>query len=138
MEQLQLAKESDVISYQDQPNEIRSNIWEEALYTHLEECDVNYTTEDELRKVGSRITPDCLLLDDCVINGKHVRWIDVKSSYASGLRENVHFAKKLKKQIAKYQGEFGANGAVIFKHGFSSKLAKQNPHTLFLDAGPLA
>jgi hypothetical protein len=137
MEQLQMAKESDVISYQEQPSEIRSNVWEEALYTYLEEQDIKYTTEDDMRQAGSRITPDCLLLDDCVINGKNVRWIDAKNSYASGLRENWHFAKKLKQQIAKYENEYGASGAVIFKHGFSSKLAKENPYTLFLDAGPL-
>lgn len=137
-EQLQLAKESDIISYQEQPSEWTSDIWEEDLYNYLEELGINYTTEDDMRKAGSRITPDCLLLDDCAINGKHVRWIDVKMSFASGLKENWHFAKKLKKQIAKYEDEYDANGAVIFKHGFSIKLARQNPYTLFLDAGPLA
>jgi len=138
VEQLKIAKESDIISYQEEPSEIRSDVWEEALYSYLEEIGINYTSEDDMRKAGSRITPDCLLLDDCVINGKHVRWIDVKSSFASGLKENGHFAKKLKQQIAKYEDEYDASGAVIFKHGFSAKLARQNPDTLFLDAGPLA
>ena len=137
-EQLQLAKKSDIISYQDKPSELQSDVWEEDLYKYLKEMGINYTTEDDMRKAGSRITPDCLLLDECVINGKHVRWIDVKMSFASGLKENWHFAKKLKKQIAKYEDEYNANGAVIFKHGFSIKLARQNPYTLFLDAGPLA
>uniref|UniRef100_A0A7S4K148 CDAN1-interacting nuclease 1 n=1 Tax=Odontella aurita TaxID=265563 RepID=A0A7S4K148_9STRA len=136
-EQLQTAKEFDIIGYSAVASEIESNKWEEAIYTFLDDRDVNYLAEDDMRAVGSRITPDCLLLDDCVINGREVRWIDAKNYYGSGLRESNGMMNKMKKQIAKYEAEFGGSGAIVFKHGFSQKFTRTLPSTLFLDSGPL-
>jgi hypothetical protein len=53
------------------------------------------------------------------------------------MKQNWYYTKGLKKQIATYKEEFGESGAVIFKHGFSRRLSKTVPNTLFLDAGPL-
>jgi hypothetical protein len=137
VEQLQAAKAFDVIGYQRDPSEIESNKWEQAIYTFLNERNINYLTEDELRAGGSRTTPDVLLLDNCVINGQQIRWIDAKNFYGSGLKESSGIVKKMEKQIAKYETEFGGSGAIMFKHGFSQKFIGTLPSTLFLDAGPL-
>jgi len=136
-EQLQIAKASDVVGYQEERNDDGAREWEEALHAFLEEHNINYVTEDELRQAGAPRTPDCLLLDDCTFNGRKVRWIDSKSFYGSGLKQNGYFVKSLKKQIASYEAAFGETGAVIFKHGFSQDLSSRLPDTLFLDAGPL-
>jgi hypothetical protein len=135
LEELHRAKEFDVVGYSEETE--TPILWEEALYSFLDSENISYVTEDMLRLAGMKMTPDCLLLDDCYINGQKVRWIDAKSFYASGLRENKHFSNSLKKQIKKYETEFGESGAVIFKHGFSRKLRNANPSCLFLDGGSI-
>lgn len=136
LKELQKAKEIDVVGYSEQTE--TPALWEKALYTFLDEQDINYVNEDMLREAEMRITPDCIILDDCYINGQLVRWVDVKSFYGSGLRENRHFSNSLKRQATKYETEFEESGAVVFKHGFSRKLSDKIPSTLFLDAGPLS
>jgi hypothetical protein len=133
---LQTAKLSDVaVGYTQVHN--ASSTWEQALYSFLEEQQINYVTEDAKREAGMIITPDCLLLDDCVIHGHRVRWIDAKSFYASGLKQNWHFSTKaLKRQITKYESEFGEIGAVIYKHGFSQKEIKITPRHYFWTQDP--
>lgn len=135
LKELQWAKRYDVVGYSEESE--TPVMWEETLYSFLDEQKINYVKEETLREAEKKITPDCLILDDCYINGFKVRWIDAKSFYASGLKENNHFSRSLKKQIQKYEREFGESGAVIFKHGFSRKLRKNHPTTLFLDSGPL-
>ncbi|CAJ1958564.1 unnamed protein product [Cylindrotheca closterium] len=135
LSELQTAKEFDVVGFQI--STATPVLWEEALYTYLNEQKINYVSEETLRDAEISFTPDCLILDDCYINGQLIRWMDVKSFYGSGLRENKHFTNSLKKQIGRYETEFGESGAVVFKHGFSSKLQSKFPSTLFLDAGPL-
>jgi hypothetical protein len=135
LQQLQQAKEYDMVGYSEEGD--TPILWEEALYAYLSEQNINYVTEETLRENEMKYTPDCLILDDLYINRKLVRWIDAKSFYASGLRENRHFKNSLKKQIHRYETEFAESGAFIFRHGFSQKLLRENPSTLFLDGGPL-
>jgi hypothetical protein len=137
IQELQTAKLSDVVGYTKVRYHVASSIWEQALYSFLDQQQINYVTEDAMREAGMQITPDCLLLDDCAINGQRVRWIDAKNFYASGLKQNWHFAKALNKQIMKYESAYGESGAVIYKHGFSQEVDRNHPYTLFLDAGPL-
>ena len=137
LKQLQIAKQNDKVSFTDVASEVRSSLWEDALYAFLDQLGVSYLTEEQLRAAGMRITPDCLLLDDCTLNGQRVRWIDAKAFYGCGLKQNYHFAKKLKKQIAKYEQEYGESGAVIFKHNYSKEMGRKFSSTLFLDGGPL-
>lgn len=135
LQELQQAKKYDVVGYNEESE--APVMWEEALYSFLDENNINYVKEETLREAEMKITPDCLILDDFFINGTKVKWIDAKSFYGSGLRENNHFSRSLKKQIQRYETEFGESGAVIFKHSFSRKLRKNHPTTLFLDSGPL-
>lgn len=135
LSELQAAKRYDMVGYSEET--ATPVLWEEALYAYLDREEINYVSEEKLRDADMKITPDCLILDDCYINGRLVRWMDCKSFYGSGLRENKHFINSLKKQVGKYESEFNQPGAVVFKHGFCSKLQNKNPSALFLDAGPL-
>ncbi|KAL7435549.1 hypothetical protein ACHAXM_004708 [Skeletonema potamos] len=137
LEELQTAKKCDVIGYSTintSPEE-----WENELYNWLDGHQINYAKEEDLKSMGtSSTTPDCLLLDEVRINGHKVRWIEFKSYYASGLRQNWWFTKKLLTQSKKYEKEFRGEGAIIMKSGFSEILEKPSSSTLFLDSGPLA
>lgn len=88
-----------------------------------------------LTHLGSKSTPDCVFLDDCYINGKLVRWIDMKCFYGTSC--SSHFVSKLQKQAKRYDEEFQGPGAIIYKLGFSAALPGKLPETLFLDRGPL-
>ena len=136
------AKLADVVSYVDPVNNLAeqnaASGWEGVLYQFLDEQKVSYMTENCLREAGASRTPDCLLLDDCIINGQPVRWIDSKNFFGSGVKQAQYYRKSLKRQVAKYEREFGGPGAIIYRHGFSTSLVDTLPTTLLLDRGPLA
>lgn len=136
LDELQSAKKSDVIGYAT--NTTSPVEWENELYSFLDGHQINYAKEEDLKSMGTISTPDCLLLDDVRINGRKVRWIEFKSYYASGLRQNWWFTKKLLTQSKKYEKEFRGEGAIIMKSGFSEILEKPSSSTLFLDSGPLS
>ena len=139
LNELQIAKENDVVGYTDNCSDSAKE-WEQIIYTWLDEQNINYITEDTLKQHGyeENGTPDCVLLDDLYINGQQIRWIEFKSFYASGLKENALFTKKaVHRQIEKYNKAYGKSGAMILKRGFSSEVSKRYPSTLFLDGGPL-
>lgn len=138
LKQLQAAKENDVVGHQISCTAAEE--WEDAIYTFLDERGINYLTEESMKLKGYETigTPDCLLLDDLFINGQLIRWMEFKSYYVSGLKENKYFTKKaVSKQVEKYEKEFGKNGAVILKNGFSDSISRRYPSTMFLDGGPL-
>lgn len=134
LKELQNAKRQDIVGYVNHSTSPQD--WENELYSFLDRHQINYAKEEDLRSMGTRSTPDCLLLDDVTINGKKVRWIEFKSYYASGLNENWWSTKKLLQQSKKYEDEFRGEGAIIMKRGFSETLASSS--TLFLDSGPLS
>ena len=137
LEELQSAKNCDVIGYVT--NTTSPQDWENEVYNFLDEHQINYAKEEDLKSMGASSTPDCLLLDDVWINGRKVRWIEFKSYFASGLRDNWWFTKKLLTQSKKYEKEFRGEGAIIMKSGFSEILDKPpSSSTLFLDSGPLS
>ena len=86
---------------------------------------------------GCTSTPDVVFSaeSDVKINSQSVRWMDCKSYYGSATAQS--FYKKHVKQIQKYNTEFGGNGAVVFKLGFSEDLVN-NIQALFLFLLPLA
>ena len=136
-EELAAAKAVDHTSYaeEDSTERIRSADWEESLYTYLDGSGVRYLNESTLKELGSPSTPDCVLLDNCYVNGRLVRWIDMKNYYGSSASK--HFVDKLIKQVSRYDNEFGGPGAIVYKLGHSRGLAEQLPGTLLLDRGPL-
>ncbi len=134
LKELQNAKRLDMVGYVNYSTSPQD--WENELYSFLDRHQINYAKEEDLRSMGTRTTPDCLLLDDVTINGKKIRWIEFKSYYASGLNENWWLTKKLLQQSKKYEDEFRGEGAIIMKRGFSETLTSSS--TLFLDSGPLS
>ncbi|KAL3827216.1 hypothetical protein ACHAXA_006771 [Cyclostephanos tholiformis] len=138
--ELKIARGHDVVGYNDAHADEAAGEWERTIYDFLDGCGVRYITEDALKFHGcdERGTPDCLLVDDLYIHGRRVRWIEFKSFYASGLKQNSYFTKKaVGRQVEKYGRAFGKDGAVILKHGFSSEVSRKYPSTLFLDGGSL-
>lgn len=135
--ELATAKAVDHTSYaeEDSTERVRSADWEESLYAYLDASGVRYLNETALKDLGSPSTPDCVLLDDCYVNGRLVRWIDMKNFYGSAASK--HFVDKLIKQASRYNTEFGGPGAIVYKLGHSEGLAVQVPGTLLLDRGPL-
>ena len=137
LNELQIAKDNDIIGYQT--NCTFAAEWEDTVYNFLDQNQIKYITEDTIKLHGNEEsgTPDCLLIDDLYINGQQIRWIEFKSFFASGLRENTYFTKKsICRQIQKYDEAYGS-GAMVLKHGYSEKIADRFPSTLFLDGGPL-
>lgn len=136
--ELRTAKEHDVVGHRCNSTSARD--WEQAIYAFLHNQGVSFISEDSLKTPGhgTRGTPDCVLVDDLFINGRAIKWIEFKSYYASGLRDNAHFTKRaVSRQVERYQKEFGEQGAMILKDGFSDRVSQKYPSMLFLDGGPL-
>ncbi len=113
-EELIRAKQLDQISYSDDlSNEKRaSSHFEEVLTTFLTANNVSYLVESDLRGTFP-ITPDVLITDDLYINGRLVRWIDVKNYFGASISKS--FYNKLEKQIKRYNVELAGTGAVIYR-----------------------
>lgn len=137
--ELQIAKENDVVGYNGDSTDTARE-WEKSIHNYLDKHGIKYVTEETIKMHGynDKGTPDCLLVDELYINGKQIRWIECKSFYASGLRENSYFTRKaISRQVDRYEKEYGKCGAVMLKYGFSATICQRHPSTLFLDGGPL-
>jgi len=81
IKELQTAKHHDVVGYKS--NCTSAEDWEQQIYNFLDEQGIRYVTEDSLKLQGCETktigTPDCLLVDDLMINGRPIRWIEFKS-----------------------------------------------------------
>lgn len=105
---------------------LKSQEFENKLGRYLHNLDIHFETEEELRSKNQVLTPDFLLTEPVIINGKLVYWIDAKDYpfYGSKL-----VSKKLNKSVQKYTKAFGP-GALIFSGGIMCNTAT---HVLFLD-----
>ena len=87
-------------------------------------------------------TPDFLINDDCAlfINGKRIRYIEVKRFYGIGLTEGLKQwspSLKIVAQAEKYAKVFGEDGAFIIQHGYAEAFRDRLPRCIqLLDAGP--
>lgn len=138
VEQLALAKSVDHVSYNHEYLEEReqSAEWEKSLYNYFDEIGVSYMGEAALQEMGSKVTPDVVLLDDCYIDGQLVRWIDCKSYYGSA--QSSLFYGALRTQVGRYHEHLGReNGAVIFRLGHSDELARKLAPSMPAAAGAL-
>jgi hypothetical protein len=142
-QQLALAKKYDQTSYADSltngEEKQAATGWEVSLLDYLDKHEISYLTEETLSEMASATTPDVLLLDDVTIQGRRVRWIDSKNYFGGVVGGGGgHFIKKLTKQINKYDGQFEAPGAIVYRLGYSQALQRKLGHsTLLLDQGPL-
>lgn len=133
--QLEEAKKNDIIGHSGLIKNSAPQEWEDKVMNYLNEQHINYLSEEMLRERDARSTPDCLVLDDLYINNHSIHWLEIKSSFASGLKENRYIQRKtLFNQVERYRQQFGS-GAVVLKNGFSDAIKLEN--TLLLDGGPL-
>ena len=115
----------DIVAHVDQGSlKEYSDKFEEIIEHFLGHRGISFVTQNELeveqkRDFGQSIlTPDFLLLDELIINGKRVTWIDAKAFYGANIPFNI---KKIKKQMSRYIDHWGS-GAIIYLQGFSEKL----------------
>ena len=125
-----LAAESmDIVSMVNQ-NEIHENSekFEDLLSVWLEQKGVRFARQKELEteqkeEFGKAVlTPDFLLLDTVIINGKLCHWIDCKAFYGANLQFTI---KKTKQQMKRYIDHWGT-GAIVYLQGFSEAIKIQD------------
>lgn len=98
---------------------MESQQYEEKLGNYLLSLGISFLTESELRKRGSRYTPDFKMTRPLFINGKEVNWIDAKNYPMFGAYLTL---KDIADQAIKYTAEFGP-GAMIFNGGIRCNIA---------------
>jgi hypothetical protein len=87
-------------------------IWGETLLQDwLDEQHIKYRTEEDLRGEGQK-TPDCLLDEHMLYDGKEICWIESKASFG----DNVEFRFNSRKQLCPYTQLFGP-GLVVYWTG---------------------
>ena len=135
--ELKLAKKLDQLSFNENDEDERedSQLWENSLYSYLNNLGIKYIPEAEMKKKGYASTPDVLLMDDLYINNRLVRWIDSKNYYGS--TASRRFMQSAEKQSSKYEEAFFGPGAIIYRLGFSSELSLKLNNVLTLDQGDL-
>ena len=132
------AEAADRVSNVNQSeNAKRADLFEEILCDHFESKGVRIrrqpemVTEQSVEHGRPIRTPDLLLLDNVFVNGQPIAWIDAKHFYGA----DVNFQrKKTIKQMNRYIEEWG-QGAIVFRHGFSSNL--RVPGVILLDSSQL-
>ena len=132
------AEGADRVSNVDQSeNAKRADLFEEALCEHFENKGVRIRRRPEMVAEQTKIhgkpirTPDLLLLDNVIVNGQPIAWVDAKHFYGADLRFQ---RKKTIKQMNRYIEEWG-QGAIVFRHGFSANL--RIPGVILLDSSQL-
>jgi hypothetical protein len=132
--QLEIGASNDLYALINQDEVLKkSNNFEFSIQNILDSLGIKYKTQNELaieqiKELNKAInTPDFLILDDLIINGNKIKWIDAKNFY--GLN-NQYIKKRIKHQTKKYLDEWGS-GAIIFNLGFCSELKLNN--ILFMD-----
>jgi mRNA-degrading endonuclease RelE of RelBE toxin-antitoxin system len=88
-------------------------VWgEDLLQEWLDEQDINYRTEKDLRGEFPK-TPDCLFDKPMKLNGWEIHWIESKATFG----DNIEIKKNIKRQLAPYVNLFG-RGLVVYWFGF--------------------
>lgn len=132
--QLELGVSNDLYALINQDEILKKSAnFEFKIQKILDSLGIKYKTQNELaieqiKKLSKAInTPDFLILDNLIINGNEIKWIDAKNFY--GLN-NQYMKKRIKHQTKKYLDSWGS-GAIIFNLGFCSELKLNN--ILFID-----
>lgn len=123
--QLDKAIDNDLYALINQDEVLKkSTEFESKIQNILDLLGIKYKTQEQLaekqvKELGKAInTPDFLILDNLVINGVKINWIDAKNFYGLNIK---YLKKRIKHQTIKYLNEWGS-GAIIFNLGFGSNL----------------
>jgi len=114
-EEIKKAIEVD-ISYSPESSKIQrenGKKGEEMLKTYLEQREIQFLREDDLRKLGSVKTPDFLLNKVIKIRGRRVFWFESKASFC----DYIEFKQDYNKQLKHYISLFGP-GIVVYWKGY--------------------
>jgi len=85
---------------------------ESLLWKWLDEQNISYKTEKDLRGGEGQKTPDCLLDEPMFYEGNKICWIESKASFG----DSVEFRYNSRKQLCPYTQLFGP-GLVIYWSG---------------------
>ena len=91
----------------------RAFAYEDVVGGQLCGAGARFYTEEDLRKSGSRLTPDFLLKSPITVDGRSIHWMDAKNYIYYG---NPLTLRGLVKQARKYTAAFG-QGAMVFSGG---------------------
>jgi len=101
-------------------------LWGESLLQKwLDDQGIKYRTEDDLRGVYDK-TPDALLDEPMMYNGKKIFWVESKASFG----DNTEFRFNSKKQLLPYTNLFGP-GLVVYWMGRLDDL--EEPENVYVD-----
>jgi len=93
--------------------QVKRGQWGEAmLQSWLASQGLTYRSEKDLRGKFAK-TPDCLLDEPIIFNGRRINWIESKASFG----DLVEFNKNIRGQLAKYVEMFGP-GVVVYWFGY--------------------
>jgi hypothetical protein len=92
----------------------RKGIFGEMIVARwLEYRNIEYLTEEELRKQGAEKTPDFLFPDPVEIQGQQVNWVESKAVFGNETEHQTY----LEKQFSRYEELYGS-GMVIYWYGY--------------------
>ncbi|MDY0293343.1 MAG: C15orf41 family protein [Candidatus Methanomethylophilaceae archaeon] len=98
-----------VYSTEGNEKQRQRGIWGEGLLQEwLDGQGISYRTENDLRGEFGK-TPDCLLDEPMMYNGRKIHWIESKASFG----DNTEFRFNCRKQLSPYTELFGP-GVVVY------------------------
>ncbi|CAL4074191.1 unnamed protein product, partial [Meganyctiphanes norvegica] len=101
--------------------------YEEMLKRRLNELNISYEHEDDLRSKGYDKTPDIKLTIPIAIDGYVINWIESKASFGDKQSHRTY----LKDQFWSYWNRFGA-GLVIYWFGYIEQLDEHRQKGILL------
>jgi len=106
----------------------KGEMGEEIIRKWLDDREISYCTEAEIRAQGDGKTPDFVLSDPIPIEDHMVRWIESKALFGDDF-EHKHYAKK---QFREYADIFG-EGMVVYWYGYLEDLSSEDEGYLIKD-----
>lgn len=122
------AEQSDIVSnFDHDASQERAELFELAVQRFLVSRRVAFVTQKQLESEQKKefgkplLTPDFLILDELIVNGQTVKWLDAKAFYGANVPLNI---KRVRKQISRYIEHWGS-GAIMYLYGFSEMLVME-------------
>lgn len=106
---------------------IKGQLGEEIIGKWLDDRQLSYCTEEDLREMGMLKTPDFLLDKTLYVDDTEIQWIESKAMFGDEKEHSYYF----KKQFQPYERDYGP-GMVIYWYGhldtieFEGNLVKDN------------
>ncbi|MCL7411039.1 MAG: C15orf41 family protein [Methanosarcinaceae archaeon] len=95
----------------------KGKMGESVIEKWLNDNNIEYRNENDLRDSGATKTPDCVLNEPLNIDGTEVSWIESKALFGDEA-EHKHYSKK---QFKHYEEEYG-QGMVVYWYGYLDSL----------------